>query len=134
MQETLKRICSLQSQYSSSNTPEMQERGSLIRGALTQAISARLPRLQMAFDGVFDDLAWLVLTELVVRLRLHGFDFFRKQCHPTLEKAFTLYYISPLMDPVFLLPLDAEVPFGVQVTLDRFRMKSCSGAPLGQDL
>ena len=56
MQETLKRICSLQSQYSSSNTPEMQERGSLIRGALTQAISARLPRLQMAFDGVFDDL------------------------------------------------------------------------------
>ena len=56
MHEILTRICNLQSQYSSSNTLEMQERGSLIRGALTQAISAKLPKLQKAFDSVFDDL------------------------------------------------------------------------------
>ena len=57
MQETLDKICSLQSKYSSSNTPDMQERGHLIRTELVQAIRDRLPTIQTAFDEVFDDLA-----------------------------------------------------------------------------
>ncbi len=54
---TLKRICELQPHYSSSNTPEMQERGVLIRSDLAGEIRERLPRLQKALDPLFDDLA-----------------------------------------------------------------------------
>ena len=54
---TLARICELQKQYSSSNTPEMQERGHLVRTVLAQEIRNRLPNIQKAFDSVFDDLA-----------------------------------------------------------------------------
>ena len=57
MKDILARICSLQPKYSSDNTPEMQERGHLIRTELVSALRDRLPRLQMAFDSVFDDLA-----------------------------------------------------------------------------
>jgi len=56
MHEILTRICNLQSQYSSTNTPQMQERGSLIRSSLTKVILGQLPVLQKAFDNVFDDL------------------------------------------------------------------------------
>jgi hypothetical protein len=38
MQETLRRICELQPLYSSKNTPEMQERGTLVRQALANEI------------------------------------------------------------------------------------------------
>lgn len=38
MRNTLRRICELQPHYSSSNTPEMQERGQLIRQALTEEL------------------------------------------------------------------------------------------------
>lgn len=54
---TLKRICELQPQYSSSNTPAMQERGELIRDALAGEVKSRLPALQKALDPLFDDLA-----------------------------------------------------------------------------
>ena len=37
----LKRICELQPNYSSENTPAMQERGELIRRSLTAEIRAR---------------------------------------------------------------------------------------------
>ncbi len=57
MKQALQRVCELQHHYSSSNTPEMQERGHLIRTVLTQKLRDRLPNLQSAFDTVFDDLA-----------------------------------------------------------------------------
>jgi hypothetical protein len=57
MKDTLAKICSLQTQYSSKNTPEMQERGHLIRTELAQELRNRIPTLQAAFDDVFDDLA-----------------------------------------------------------------------------
>lgn len=53
----IKRICELQPKYSSSNTPEMQERGNLIRSDLTQELRSRLRDLSRAFDPLFDDLA-----------------------------------------------------------------------------
>jgi MrcB-like, N-terminal domain/Domain of unknown function (DUF3883) len=56
MQTTLKNICLLQKKYSSTNTPEMQERGHLIRGVLTQELRDLLPKLKTAFDTIFDDL------------------------------------------------------------------------------
>lgn len=56
MKEVLAQICALQPHYSSSNTPQMQERGRLVRTELTAALRERLPRLQQAFDSVFDDL------------------------------------------------------------------------------
>ncbi len=56
MKEILAHICRLQTKYSSSNTPEMKERGHLIRHELAQELRDRLPNLQKAFDGVFDDL------------------------------------------------------------------------------
>jgi hypothetical protein len=56
VKEILTSICALQPKYSSQNTPEMQERGRLIRTDLASALKDRLPRLQQAFDRVFDDL------------------------------------------------------------------------------
>jgi MrcB-like, N-terminal domain/Domain of unknown function (DUF3883) len=53
----LKRICELQPKYSSSNTPEMQERGELVRNNLAGELKARLPALQKFIDPLFDDLA-----------------------------------------------------------------------------
>lgn len=53
----LKRICELQANYSSSNTPEMQERGELIRDHLANEIRNRLQFLQKLTDPLFDDLA-----------------------------------------------------------------------------
>lgn len=40
LRETLRRICELQPLYSSKNTPEMQERGSLVRQVLTRELRA----------------------------------------------------------------------------------------------
>ncbi|WP_170601383.1 MrcB family domain-containing protein [Ruegeria arenilitoris] len=40
MRQTLRRICELQLQYSSKNTPEMQERGNLVRQVLTAELRA----------------------------------------------------------------------------------------------
>ena len=51
MKETLAKICELQPKYSSSNTPEMQERGLLIRTELAGELKNRLPALQGAFDA-----------------------------------------------------------------------------------
>jgi hypothetical protein len=56
MKEILAQICKLQPSYSSSNTPEMQERGRLIRTDLLQAMKDRLPVLQAAFAPEFKDL------------------------------------------------------------------------------
>lgn len=56
MKEILTRICELQPYYSSSNTPEMQERGRLIRVDLLQALKNRLPVLRGAVGRDFDDL------------------------------------------------------------------------------
>ena len=57
MRETLIKICQLQPRYSSSNTPDMQERGRLINTELVGELRGRLSILQPAFDSVFDDLA-----------------------------------------------------------------------------
>lgn len=57
LKATIKRICDLQPLYSSSNTPEMQERGNLIRTDLAQELRSRLGDLGRAFDPLFDDLA-----------------------------------------------------------------------------
>ncbi|KPA87828.1 hypothetical protein PF66_05786 [Pseudomonas asplenii] len=57
MESTLGKVCALQPKYSSTNTPEMQERGHLIRSVLAGELRTRLPALQKAFDSVFDDLA-----------------------------------------------------------------------------
>ena len=57
MKNVLERICDLQPKYSSSNTPEMQERGRLVRSDLAHNLKDRLPTLQRAFDVIFDDLA-----------------------------------------------------------------------------
>jgi len=57
LKATIKRICELQPRYSSSNTPEMHERGSLIRSDLTRELRGRLHALSAAFDSLFDDLA-----------------------------------------------------------------------------
>lgn len=57
LKEIIKRICEIQPKYSSSNTPEMQERGTLIRSDLTHELRGRLSELSRAFDPLFDDLA-----------------------------------------------------------------------------
>lgn len=56
MKKILARICELQPLYSSSNTPEMQERGHLIRTDLLQTLKDRLPALRSAFGPGFYDL------------------------------------------------------------------------------
>lgn len=57
LKATIRRICEIQPKYSSSNTPEMQERGTLIRSDLAQELRGRLSVLSQAFDPLFDDLA-----------------------------------------------------------------------------
>lgn len=56
MLETLQRICALQPTYSSSNTPEMQERGHLVRHELAEAMRGLVPRLRLSFDASIADL------------------------------------------------------------------------------
>ena len=57
MLSTIKRICELQPSYSSENTPDMNERGRLVRTVLASELRAKIPTLQIYFDDVFDDLA-----------------------------------------------------------------------------
>lgn len=56
MENTLKRICDLQPLYSSSNTPEMQERGQLIRQALVNDLKFELNRSSQIFGKYADDI------------------------------------------------------------------------------
>ena len=51
MRETLRRICELQPAYSSENTPEMQERGQLIRQKLPGEVRALQETLARAVNG-----------------------------------------------------------------------------------
>jgi len=55
--QTLKKICELQPQYSSSNTEAMQQRGLLIRDGLANDLRERLPYLAKAFDQSVNDIA-----------------------------------------------------------------------------
>jgi hypothetical protein len=57
MRDILAKICALQPRYSSSNTPEMQNRGRLVRNELAEALRERLEKLRSAMDPIFDDLA-----------------------------------------------------------------------------
>lgn len=57
MKELLEKICALQPKYAWSNTPDMQERGRLIRHELPNALREHLSTLSGAFDTTFDDLA-----------------------------------------------------------------------------
>ena len=52
MRETLIKICQLQPRYSSSNTPDMRERGRLINTELVGELRGRLPFVQPAFAWV----------------------------------------------------------------------------------
>jgi hypothetical protein len=56
MRETLRRICDLQPQYASENTPAMKERGVLIRRELSNHLRERLSAFQTVMDSIFDDL------------------------------------------------------------------------------
>ncbi|MFY7925666.1 MAG: MrcB family domain-containing protein [Aquidulcibacter sp.] len=56
MKTTLIRICELQRHYSSSNTPEMQERGQLIRQTLPSEFRLLDARLRDALEKYSDDL------------------------------------------------------------------------------
>ena len=57
MLSTIEKICKLQPFYSSNNTPEMRERGRLVRTVLADELRAKIAHLQSNFDDVFDDLA-----------------------------------------------------------------------------
>ena len=57
MHDVLAQICALQPFYSSANTPQMSQRGHLVRTELVAALRQRLGQFQSAFDPVFDDLA-----------------------------------------------------------------------------
>jgi hypothetical protein len=51
--EALRRICALQPSYSSTNTPEMQERGRLIRHTLPDEFNAMSTELKAAMGPLF---------------------------------------------------------------------------------
>jgi len=55
LKSALKRICELQVFYTSLNTPEMQERGSLLRGPVKDAFAALQPILSPALGQFGDD-------------------------------------------------------------------------------
>jgi hypothetical protein len=57
MKSTIQKICQLQPFYSSENTPDMQERGALIRQELPSELRSRLELFKNQFDDIFDDLA-----------------------------------------------------------------------------
>ncbi|GAA6199605.1 DUF3578 domain-containing protein [Aquicoccus sp. SU-CL01552] len=59
MRETLRRICELQPYYSSDNTPEMQERGRLVRQALVEEIRA----LHVPLSAALGDFGHDILVE-----------------------------------------------------------------------
>ena len=55
--EILKRICELQPSYSPTNTPEMKERGKLIRDALANELRGMLPRISTVVGDATPDLS-----------------------------------------------------------------------------
>lgn len=55
MKTEIERICQLQPHYSAANTPEMQERGRLIRGGLVGEIRSLAPTLSLALGEFGDD-------------------------------------------------------------------------------
>ena len=55
--EILKRICELQPSYSPTNTPEMKERGKLIRDALANELRGMLPRISTVVGDAAPDLS-----------------------------------------------------------------------------
>jgi hypothetical protein len=55
--EILKRICELQPSYSPTNTPEMKERGKLIRDALASELRGMLPRISTVVGDAAPDLS-----------------------------------------------------------------------------
>lgn len=57
MKSTIQRICELQPFYSSKNTPEMKERGVLVRQELPSKLRGRIIGLENEFDKIFDDIA-----------------------------------------------------------------------------
>lgn len=56
MRNTIRRICQLQPLYSASNTPEMKERGRLIRRELADSVRGLIPMLKRAFPQAVTDL------------------------------------------------------------------------------
>lgn len=56
MRETLRRICELQPKYSSQNTPDMRERGHLVRQVLTSELEALAVPLRNSLGDFGDDL------------------------------------------------------------------------------
>jgi hypothetical protein len=55
MKDALKRICELQPSYSAANTPEMQERGAMLRGEVKPAIESMRPFLAETLGRFGDD-------------------------------------------------------------------------------
>jgi len=55
--DVLKRICELQPRYSPTNTPEMKERGKLIRDALADELHEMLPRISAVVGDSAQDLS-----------------------------------------------------------------------------
>lgn len=53
----LQRICELQKEYSSENTPAMQERGVLIRSLLAQDLRGQLPSIHAVFNELAQELS-----------------------------------------------------------------------------
>ena len=56
MRESIMTVCTLQPKYTSHNTPEMQDRGRLIRSILPDKLRQKIASLQSVFDQLFDDL------------------------------------------------------------------------------
>ena len=86
---TLEKICQLQPHYSSTNTPEMKERGYLVRTELAGKLRETLPALKKAFDPLFDDLAVDSSDGIGRKTEAPWADYFHQLCHPILVKAFT---------------------------------------------
>ena len=53
----LLRVCELQKEYSSENTPAMQERGALIRSSLVQDLRDELPSIAPSFGDLAQELS-----------------------------------------------------------------------------
>jgi hypothetical protein len=111
MIEALRRICALQPFYSPINTPEMQERGRLIRHTLPKEIKSISDELRAALGPTFvPNLMSASQMGSAERQKRRGYIYSPPVCHHAPRPAGMSWFI--LQDRLCSLRLAADQPSG----------------------
>jgi len=109
----LKRVCELQPRYSSDNTPEMQERGALIRTALVEDLRAETDGMNAAFGEFASDINVEGSDGIGRKTEAPWVRIFSDSMSPSAREGFISCCILRLMAVQFFSPSDVDQQFGL---------------------